>query len=518
MTVSHILTAALQGMDAIEIVVEVDMTNSLPGISIVGLPDAAVNESKERLRSAIKNSGYNFPVKKVVINLAPADLKKEGSGFDLPMAIGILGCSGVVDINKTSGVAFCGELSLDGCLRAVNGVLPIVSSLRNKGIKSVVLPRENVKEAALVSGIDIYPAETLKDVVSMFCFEEVKILERYEFDSRAYLSSLQNKHIDCDFKDIKGQQKAKRALLIAAAGGHNILMSGSPGSGKTLLSKCFSGILPPLSIDEAIELTKIYSISGLIDRDKPLISQRPFRSPHHSASSAGIIGGGSFPKPGEITLAHHGVLFLDEVVEFPRGVLEVLRQPLEEGVVTISRAMNSVKYPANFILLAAMNPCPCGYFGDAKKQCTCSASQVHRYMNKLSGPLLDRIDIQIDVPRLSEEELLNYSSLQSESSDSMQKKVILAREIQRKRFENMDIKTNSQMNIRLIKEYCKLDDKSENMMKSAISHYNLSGRSFDRILKLSRTIADLAESNNILVEHIAEALQYRTLYNGVDQF
>lgn len=515
MTVSHILTAALQGLEAVEVVAEVDMANSLPGISIVGLPDAAVNESKERIRSAIKNSSYNFPVKKVVINLAPADLKKEGSGFDLPMAVGILGCSGVIDVEKTKGFAFCGELSLDGRLRAVNGILPIVASLKNRGVQAVILPEDNVKEAALVSGIDIYPAEKLGDVVSMFCFEEPKLLPRYEFDSDSYLSSLQNRHIDFDFKDIKGQKKAKRALLIAAAGGHNILMSGAPGAGKTLLSKCFAGILPPLSIDEAIELTKIYSISGLIDRDKPLVSQRPFRSPHHSASSAGIIGGGSSPKPGEITLAHHGVLFLDEVVEFPRSVLEVLRQPLEDGVVTISRAMNSVKYPADFILLAAMNPCPCGYFGDTKKQCTCSASQVQRYVNRLSGPLLDRIDLQIDVPRLSEEELLDYSSSQDESSESMRLKVISARDRQKQRFKSSGIRTNSQMNIRLIKKYCKLDERCEGMMRSAIAHYNLSGRAFDRILKLSRTIADLAGAEDISFEHLAEALQYRTFSNNI---
>ena len=515
MTVSHILTAALQGLDALEVVAEVDMTNSLPGISIVGLPDAAVNESKERIRSAIKNSGYNFPVKKVVINLAPADLKKEGSGFDLPMAVGILGCSGIVDVEKIKGFAFCGELSLDGRLRAVNGILPIVSSLKNRGVEAIVLPEDNVKEAALVSGIDIYPAEKLSDVVSMFCFEEAKPLSRYEFDSDSYLSSLQKGQIEFDFKDIKGQKKAKRALLIAAAGGHNILMSGAPGAGKTLLSKCFSGILPPLSIDEAIELTKIYSISGLIDRDNPLVSQRPFRSPHHSASSAGIIGGGSSPKPGEITLAHHGVLFLDEVVEFPRSVLEVLRQPLEDGVVTISRAMNSVKYPADFILLAAMNPCPCGYYGDTKKQCTCSASQVQRYVNRLSGPLLDRIDLQIDVPRLSEEELLDYSSSQDESSESMRLKVISARDRQKQRFKSSGIRTNSQMNIRLIKKYCKLDERCEGMMRSAIAHYNLSGRAFDRILKLSRTIADLAGAEDISFEHLAEALQYRTFSNNI---
>ena len=326
---------------------------------------------------------------------------------------------------------------------------------------------------------------------------------------------LKKRQIKCDVKDRKGKKKAKRALLIAAAGGHNILMSGAPGAGKTLLSKCFAGILPPLSIDEAIELTKIYSISGLIDRDKPLVSQRPFRSPHHSASSAGIIGGGSSPKPGEITLAHHGVLFLDEVVEFPRSVLEVLRQPLEDGVVTISRAMNSVKYPADFILLAAMNPCPCGYYGDTKKQCTCSASQVQRYVNRLSGPLLDRIDLQIDVPRLSEEELLDYSSSQDESSESMRLKVISAREMQKQRFKNSGSKTNSQMNIRLIKKYCKLDERCEGMMRSAISHYNLSGRAFDRILKLSRTIADLAGAEDISFEHLAEALQYRTFSNNI---
>lgn len=509
--VSQIITGSTVGIDGYKITVEVDMTASLPGMSIVGLPDTAVSEARERIRAAIKNSGFNFPTKKIVINLAPADIRKEGSAFDLPMAIGVMEADGTLNINERETTAFLGELSLDGKLRGVNGILPTVLGLKEEGIKRIFLPKENAMEAALVKEIDIYPVEYLADVVRFFSdsFEEFKITP-FKVDVKKYLENLFEENPIFDFKDVKGQTKAKRALEIAAAGGHNILMTGSPGAGKTLLAKCFSGILPSLELSEAIEITKIYSVSGLLEKDKPLVSSRPFRSPHHSASAVGIIGGGTNPKPGEISLAHRGVLFMDEIVEFPRNVLEVLRQPLEDNVVTISRAQISVKYPADFILLASMNPCPCGYKGDSKKQCTCPEYNIQRYQSRLSGPLLDRIDIQIEVPRLTQDELLSHDG-SGESSKDIRKRVINARKIQVERFKKENIVSNSQMTPSMIKKHCKLCSDSEILLKTAINKFNLSGRAYDRILKLSRTIADLNESIDIKTNHIAEAIQYRSL-------
>ena len=502
--VTKTITAATVGINAYKIEVEVDVVNSLPNISIVGLPDSSVNEARERVHSAIKNSGFTFPLGKVIVNLAPADIRKEGTNFDLPIAVGILKEQGL-GIPDDLTIGFLGELSLDGSLRRINGVLPLVMGLKEQGINTVFVPEENAKEAALAQGIKVFGAKHLIDIVNHF---ESNSLMETVVDINKYLE--ENAFIDYsfDFKDVKGQQKAKKALEIAAAGGHNVLMSGSPGSGKTMMAKCMASILPPLELKEALELTKIYSISGLLSSDNPLMTKRPYRSVHHTASPNGIIGGGTNPRPGEITLAHRGVLFLDELVEFPRNVLEVLRQPLEDGEVVISRSKNSIKYPCNFILLGAMNPCPCGFLGDREKQCSCSEYQIQRYKGKLSGPLLDRIDLVINVPRLTTEELINMNT-ESEPSSKIRERVVSARKIQAKRYEKEGILTNSELNADLIKKYCKLDDSSTQIMKMAAQKYQLSGRRYNRILRIARTIADLENSINIESKHLSQALQYK---------
>ncbi len=503
--VNKVTTATVIGLDAYNVSVETDVLNGIPSFSIVGLPDTAINEARDRVRSAIKNSGFTFPAKKVVINLAPADLKKEGSIFDLPIAVGLLVEEEVLAEEKLKDFAFIGELSLDGSLRGVTGVLPLILGLKEHGIKNVFVPKINASEAALAGDINVFGVNCLCDVVNHFA--DSKITPTI-IDIQNYLEEGAKQDYIYDFKDVKGQQKAKKALEIAAGGGHNMLMIGSPGSGKTLMAKCFASILPPLELQEALELTKIYSISGLLSPDEPLMTKRPFRAVHHTASANGIIGGGTVPKPGEITLAHRGVLFLDEMVEFPRNVLEVLRQPLEDGEIVISRAKHSIKYPAKFMLLGAMNPCPCGYLGDKQKQCTCSEFQISRYQSRLSGPLLDRIDLQVEVPRLTSDELLNIEPA-TESSADIRKRVIKARKIQAERYKNDGILTNSELTSKLIKKYCQIDAQSAALLKTAIVKYQLSGRRYDRILKLARTIADLDNSENIKQIHLMQALQYR---------
>lgn len=508
--VNRVKTASIVGINAYEVSVETDVVNSLPAVTIVGLPDTSVTEARDRVKSAIKNSGYTFPSKKVVVNLAPADLKKVGTSFDLPIAIGILIEEEVLTSEQVKDYAFIGELSLDGTIRSVPGVLPLVLGLRDAGIKNVIVPSDNAKEAALNGEVNVFGASHLVDVVNHFTQTSI---QQTKIDVKNYLTTMNKQDYLFDFKNVKGQSKAKKALEIAAAGGHNLLMTGSPGSGKTLMAKCFASILPPLELEEALELTKIYSICGLLSPDEPLMTKRPFRPVHHTASANGIIGGGSTPKPGEITLANRGVLFLDEMVEFPRQVLEVLRQPLEDGEIVISRAKHSIKYPAKFMLLGAMNPCPCGYLGDKEKPCTCTDFQINRYRAKLSGPLLDRIDIQIDVPRLTPSELLATKE-DEEDSAAIRQRVIKARQIQTERYKNDGILTNSELNTELIKKYCQIDEKSQELMKIAIVKYQLSGRKYDRILKLARTIADLNGDENISQTHLMQALQYKMDFNS----
>jgi magnesium chelatase family protein len=495
-------SATIVGLDCQKVNVEVDILSGLPAFIIVGLPDKAIEESRERIRSAILNSKAKFPRDRIIVNLAPADLPKIGPSFDLPIAVGILQATEQIPTIDENWL-FLGELSLDGHLRYTNGVLPTVMMAKEKGFKKVFLPEVNSLEATLIPDIEIIPIKSLFQLI-MFMKKEINILPA----KRQSISDFKEQiSYDVDMAEIKGQDYAKRALEIAAAGGHNVLMVGPPGAGKTLLAKAMPSILPEMTETEILEVTKIYSVAGKLPPEQPLITHRPFRSPHHTASDIALVGGGKFPKPGEITLAHRGVLFLDELPEFPRSVLEVLRQPLEDRIITISRAAGSLTFPAHFILIAAMNPCPCGFLNDSEKQCICTPTQIIRYQKKISGPLLDRIDIHIEVPKVDYDKLTDQKA--GESSENIRQRVQQARNIQQKRFVNLPILNNAEMGLKEIKEFCQLNEEGANLLKIAISSFHLSARAYHRVLKLSRTIADLESSEKIKPQHVAEALAYR---------
>ncbi|MCS6812434.1 MAG: YifB family Mg chelatase-like AAA ATPase [Cyanobacteria bacterium] len=503
---ARIWSASLIGIDAVKVGVEVDVSGGLPGIAVVGLPDTAVQESRERVRAALKNAGFAFPMRRVVINLTPADLRKEGPSFDLPIAVGVLAASEQVAVDRLDDYLFLGEVSLDGALRPVAGVLPIAAVTQSLGIRAMIVPADNAREAAIVNGLQVYGLQHLSEVADF-----LNNPDRYaplHIDTSQAMQAKQ--FTGLDLRDVKGQAHARRALEIAAAGGHNLIFVGPPGSGKTMLARRLPGILPPLNFEEALEVTQLYSVAGLLKEKGSLINQRPFRSPHHSASGPSLVGGGSFPRPGEISLAHRGVLFLDELTEFKRDVLEFLRQPLEDGHVTISRTRQSVMFPAQFTLVASTNPCPCGYYGDTVQPCTCSPRQRENYWAKLSGPLMDRIDLQVAVNRLKPEEITQQP--EGESSAQVRERVLIARDRARLRFrEEPKLRCNAEMQSRHLRQWCKLDDTTKALLEGAIRKLGLSARATDRILKVARTIADLAGDETLQAHHVAEAIQYRTI-------